>query len=48
MEESTKKDERRVFLLITVVLLPVLSVMLVGAYGFAVWISQLILGPPGL
>ena len=26
---------------------PVLSVAVVGGYGFVVWMSQLILGPPG-
>jgi nitrate reductase NapE len=26
---------------------PLLSVMIVGGYGFAVWMLQLISGPPG-
>jgi len=41
-------DERWVFLLLTVVLVPVLSVLIVSGFGFAIWISQLILGPPGI
>lgn len=42
----TKRGERRVFLFITVFLFPVLSVVLVGGYGFVVWILQIIFGPP--
>ena len=47
MEEPDKKSELRSFLLLVVVLAPVLSVAIVGGYGFLVWISQLVLGPPG-
>jgi nitrate reductase NapE len=46
-ESSEKADERRSFLFLTVFLAPILTVLIVGAYGFAVWISQIILGPPG-
>ena len=46
-EEDTKKTEWYSFILLVVFLAPVLSVVIVGGYGFAVWISQLILGPPG-
>ena len=35
------------FLLLTVVLAPVLAVMVVGGYGFLVWMYQLVAGPPG-
>ena len=42
----TKAEERRAFLLLAVVLAPVLSVAIVGGYGFMVWMSQLVLGPP--
>jgi nitrate reductase NapE len=42
----TKSEERRAFLLLAVVLAPVLSVAIVGGYGFLVWMSQLLLGPP--
>ena len=45
--EHKKVDERATFFILTVVLAPVLAVAIVGGYGFAVWISQLILGPPG-
>lgn len=47
VEEETKQDEWRSFVLLVVFLAPILSVMVVGGYGFAVWISQLLLGPPG-
>jgi nitrate reductase NapE len=42
----SKAEERRVFLLLAVVLAPVLSVAIVGGYGFIIWMSQLVLGPP--
>ena len=43
----TKRGERRVFIFIAVILFPVLSIILVGGYGFAIWMLQLIFGPPG-
>ena len=49
VEEATprKAEERRAFLLLAVVLFPVLSVAVVGGYGFLVWMSQaFFLGPP--
>lgn len=44
--ESTRKAELRSFLFLTVVMAPILTVMIVGGYGFAVWMYQLIAGPP--
>lgn len=41
------RDELFVFLVLTVMLAPVFSVMLVGGYGLMVWIAQLLFGPPG-
>jgi nitrate reductase NapE len=35
------------FLFLTAVLMPVLAVGVVGSYGLAVWIYQLVNGPPG-
>jgi nitrate reductase NapE len=46
-EVDEKVLERNTFILLAVVLAPVLAVAIVGGYGFTVWISQLILGPPG-
>ncbi|PKF48972.1 periplasmic nitrate reductase, NapE protein [Enterovibrio nigricans] len=40
--------EWRAFFFIAVFLFPILSVVLIGGYGFIVWISQVfIFGPPG-
>ena len=44
---STRGEELRVFLFLTVVLAPVLAVMIVGGYGFLVWMYQIVAGPPG-
>lgn len=41
-----KKRERRGFIFITVFFFPALSIILVGGYGFAIWILQLMFGPP--
>jgi periplasmic nitrate reductase NapE len=35
------------FLFLTAVLMPALAVATVGSYGLAVWIYQVIAGPPG-
>ena len=43
---ATKSQERRVFILLAAVLAPVLSIILVGGYGFLIWMSHLLLGPP--
>ena len=41
-----KRSEWRAFLFITLVLFPILSIALVGGWGFLVWISQMLSGPP--
>jgi len=50
-DANPQKTERRrellAFLFLTVVLAPVLAVAIVGGYGFLIWISQIIYGPPG-
>lgn len=43
---SARRRELAVFLFLAVVLAPILAVMVVGGYGFLVWISQMIFGPP--
>jgi len=45
-EAQRKTDELRSFLLLTVVMVPAFAVVLVAGYGFAVWMYQLIAGPP--
>ena len=44
---TTRRRELAMFLLLAVFIWPVLSVAVVGGYGFVVWMSQMILGPPG-
>ena len=46
-ENLQKRRELRVFLFLTIVLAPVLSVLIVGGFGFMIWMYQLIAGPPG-
>lgn len=46
-ERGEKRREWGVFLLLAFALAPVLSVVIVASYGFAVWIYQMIAGPPG-
>jgi nitrate reductase NapE len=41
-----KKYERNTFVFLAVFLAPILSVILVGGLGFAIWISQIFFGPP--
>ena len=42
-----KTKERRLFIFIIVFLFPLLSIALVGGYGFTIWMYQLLMGPPG-
>ena len=48
VEDMDKSTELRSFLMLVVLLAPALSVAIVGGYGFLVWISQILLGPPGV
>ncbi|MFV3077914.1 periplasmic nitrate reductase, NapE protein [Niveispirillum fermenti] len=52
MSALPKSESRRMefltFLFLAFVLVPVLSIGVVGAYGFAVWMYQLVAGPPGI
>ena len=43
---STFTEELRSFLFFTIVMAPVLAVIVVGGYGFLVWMYQLVAGPP--
>lgn len=43
---GNRKDELISFLILTVVMAPVAAVGIVGGYGFIVWMTQLIVGPP--
>ncbi|RXJ71878.1 trimethylamine N-oxide reductase system protein TorE [Veronia nyctiphanis] len=49
VQDTEKRSfEWRAFFFITVFLFPVLSLMIVGGYGFIIWMSQVFFfGPPG-
>jgi nitrate reductase NapE len=45
-DPQRKKEELRSFLFLTAVMVPAFTVIVVAGYGFIVWMSQLIGGPP--
>ena len=45
--KSEKRLELKIFIFLTVFLVPILSVLLVSALGFSIWFSQILTGPPG-
>jgi len=45
-EVPAKKQELTLFLLLTVVVAPVISLSVIGGYGLFIWLSQIIGGPP--
>ena len=45
--ESRRSSEILAFLVLAVLVWPILAVALVGGWGLAVWIFQMIAGPPG-
>ncbi len=47
VSSRTKRDEIIAFLVLAVVIWPVIAVGVVGGYGFLIWMSQLVFGPPG-
>jgi nitrate reductase NapE len=47
MHARRRRMEIFAFLFLTAVLMPGLAVATVGSYGLAVWIYQIINGPPG-
>ena len=44
-DPQRKKEEFRTWLFLALVMAPVLSVLIVSAFGFAVWIYQVVTGP---
>lgn len=46
--QQEKRRELIVFVFLALLLAPVLSVALVAAYGFAVWMYQIVAGPPSV
>ena len=45
-ETPDKGRELKAFLFLTVVMVPALAGLIVATYGLAVWIYQMIMGPP--
>lgn len=45
-DREDKRRELTAFLFLTLVLAPLLAVVIVAGYGFAVWMYQIIMGPP--
>ena len=43
----TKAQELRSFLFLSVVMAPAIAGIVIAGYGFAVWMFQLVAGPPG-
>lgn len=41
-----RREEFRSFIFLTAIMVPVLSVIVVGGYGFIVWMTQIVMGPP--
>ena len=43
----TRRQEFFAFIILAILIWPVLSVGVVGGYGFLVWMAQMVFGPPG-
>ena len=46
-QPATRRQELVAFAVLAVLIWPVIAVGAVGGYGFIVWMSQLLFGPPG-
>ncbi len=44
---NTRRAEILAFVTLAILIWPVLAVGVAGGYGFIVWMSQIVLGPPG-
>lgn len=44
---SSRREELFAFFVLAVLIWPFIAVGVVGGYGFLVWMSQLVFGPPG-
>lgn len=42
----SRREERHAFLALAVFAAPILAVLIVAGYGFIVWVSQMLAGPP--
>ena len=44
---TSRRTEFLVFAIIAAFIWPVVAVGVVGGYGFLIWMTQMVLGPPG-
>ncbi|MGB6658568.1 MAG: periplasmic nitrate reductase, NapE protein [Xanthobacteraceae bacterium] len=44
---NSRREELFAFLVLAVLIWPAVAVGVVGGYGFIVWMSQIVFGPPG-
>lgn len=47
VDPAARRREITMFLVLAFVIWPFIAVAVVGGYGFLVWMSQLVMGPPG-
>jgi nitrate reductase NapE len=47
VDPQRKREEFRAWVFLSFVMAPLMSVLIVGGYGFLVWMYQLLAGPPG-
>lgn len=45
---AQRRSELGVFLALAIILAPVISIAAVGSYGLAVWMYQMVAGPPSV
>jgi nitrate reductase NapE len=43
----SRREELIAFIVLAIIIWPILTVGIVGGYGFIIWMFQLIYGPPG-
>jgi nitrate reductase NapE len=43
----TRREELLAFFILAVLIWPIVAVGIVGGWGFAVWMYQIVAGPPG-
>lgn len=46
-QSTARRAEIFAFVVLAILIWPVVAVGVVGGYGFLVWMSQIVLGPPG-
>ena len=46
-DPNRRTEEFRTWLFLSLIMAPILAVLIVSGFGFAVWMYQLFAGPPG-